>query len=228
MPLGFRVYDNISRPDKADVAALGQQFSADVADAMQKAGAMSRAIQPVYRPMPTFCGPAVTASLPTGSFSMAKLAMLTCQPGDVLVLNAYEDVRHALLGGHIGKALKQRGIAGIVVDGAVRDSSELQELGLPVCARGTAVIVGGHDGPGEINVPIACGGVVVNPGDVVLADEDGIVVVPREHVAEVNQATTKLHDGHVSNGPVYERGEIPGMDEVEKRIRSAGCEFPDR
>lgn len=225
MPLGFQVFSEIERPDRKDVEAIGSHFSADLADAMQKAGAMSRAIRPVYRPMPRFFGPAVTASLPTGSFSMAKLAMLQCQPGDVLVLNAYEDISHAMLGGHIGHALKQRGLAGVIVDGAVRDSSEFQEEGLPVCARGTAVVVGGHDGPGEINVPIACGGVVVNPGDIVVADEDGIVVVPRRLAAEVHQATNALHESHLASGPVFDRGEIPGMDEVEKRIRSAGCEF---
>jgi 4-hydroxy-4-methyl-2-oxoglutarate aldolase len=225
MPLGFQVFTDIDRPSQTDIDAIGGHFSADLADAMQKAGAMSRAIQPVYRPMPKFFGPAVTASLPTGSFSMAKLAMLQCQPGDVLVLNVREDVSHAMLGGQIGHALKQRGLAGIVVDGAVRDSSEFQEEGLPVCARGTAVVVGGHDGPGEINVPIACGGVVVNPGDIVVADEDGIVVVPRSLAGEVHNATEALHQAHLSAAPVFDRGEIPGMEEVENRIRAAGCEF---
>jgi 4-hydroxy-4-methyl-2-oxoglutarate aldolase len=225
MPLGFQVFEEISRPERAEVEAIGSHFSADLADAMQKAGAMSRAIQPVYRPMPKFFGPAVTASLPTGSFSMAKLAMLQCQPGDVLVLNAYEDVSHALLGGHIGRALKVRGIAGVIVDGAIRDSSELKGAELPVCARGTAVVVGGHDGPGEINVPIACGGVVVNPGDIVVADEDGVVVIPRDCAHQVHEATESLHQRHLASGSAYDRGEIPGMDDVEKRIRAAGCEF---
>jgi 4-hydroxy-4-methyl-2-oxoglutarate aldolase len=225
MPIGFRVFENIYRPEREQVENVGQYFSADLADAMQKAGWMSRAIRPVYSPMPKFFGTAVTASLPTGSFSMAKLAMLKCQPGDVLVLNAYEDVTHALVGGHIANALKVRGMAGMVVDGAVRDSSELQQVGLPVCARGTAVVVGGHDGPGEINVPIACGGVVVNPGDVVVSDDDGIVVVPRDHLREVGEATKALVAKLESNGPSYDRGEIPGMDEVEQRIRASGCEF---
>lgn len=225
MALGYRVVQNIERPDRAIVDSIGGHFSADLADAMQKAGAMSRAIQPVYRPMPKFFGPAVTASLPTGSFSMAKLAMLQCQPGDVLVLNAYEDVSHALLGGHIAHALKVRGLAGVIVDGALRDSSELQREGLPACARGTAVVVGGHDGPGEINVPIACGGVVVNPGDIVVADEDGVVVVPRSEAENVYQAVEQLHGRHLQSDPDFSRGEIPGMDEVEKRIRAAGCEF---
>jgi 4-hydroxy-4-methyl-2-oxoglutarate aldolase len=225
MPLGYRVIQNIDRPDPELVAAISEHFSADLADSMRKYGAMSRAIQPVYRPMPKFFGPAVTASLPTGSFSMAKLAMLQCQPGDVLVLNAYEDVSHALVGGHIGHALKVRGLAGMVVDGAIRDSSQLQEEGLPVCARGTAVIIGGHDGPGEINVPVACGGVVVNPGDIVVADEDGIVVVPKDEAASVREWVQALHKGHLASEPAFARGEIPGMDAIEQRMRAAGCEF---
>lgn len=228
MPIGFRVFEEISRPDRANVEAISSHFSADIADAMQKAGWMSRAIRPVYEPMPKFFGPAVTASLPTASFSMAKLAMLKCQPGDVLVINAYEDVTHALLGGHIANALVARGLAGVIIDGAARDSSELKEAGLPVCARGTAVVVGGHDGPGEINVPIACGGTVVNPGDVIVSDSDGIVVVPRDYAQEVIAATDALVAKLDGNGPAYSRGEIPGMDEVESRIRASGCEFSDR
>lgn len=227
MPLGYRVTRNIQRPDRDLVERLGQNYTPDLADAMQKAGAMSRSIQPVYRPMPKFFGPAVTASLPTASFSMAKLAMLQCEPGDVLVLNAYGDVSHALLGGHIAKALKARGLAGVIVDGALRDSSELQSVGLPACALGTAVIVGGHDGPGEINVPVACGGVVVNPGDIVVADEDGIAVVPRDFAEYVCQEVENLHARHEASDPAFSRGEIPGMDAVEERMRQAGCEFVD-
>ena len=225
MAIGYRIYDGHQRPDPDVVSALGQHYSCDLADSMQKAGAMSRSIAPVFHPMPKFYGAAVTASLPTGSFSMAKMAMLRCQPGEVLVLNAYEDVSHAMVGGHIGHALKQRGMAGMIVDGAVRDAAELQAEELPVCARGTAVVVGGHDGPGEINVPIACGGVVVNPGDIVISDDGGIVVIPRDEAQAVLESVEDLHQRHEKSGPVFDRGEIPGMEAVEERMRQAGCEF---
>lgn len=228
MALGYRIYEGHQRPDQALVNAIGQHYSCDLADSMQKAGAMSRAIGPIYSPMPKFFGAAVTASLPTASFSMAKMAMLQCQPGEVLVLNAYEDTGHALLGGHIGRGLKKRGMAGLVVDGAVRDASELQAEELPVCARGTAVIVGGHDGPGEINVPVACGGVVVNPGDIVVSDDGGIVVIPRDEAEYVLDAVEKLHQRHEQSQPAFDRGELPGMDAVEERMRNAGCEFISR
>lgn len=228
MALGYRVFRQIERPPVAVVERLGSHFSADLADAMRKAGAMSTAIRPLYAPMPRVAGPAVTASLPTGSFSMAKLAMECCEPGDVLVLNAYGDVSHALLGGHIAHALTVRGLSGIVVDGAVRDVSELQREGLPVFARGTAVIVGGHDGPGEINVPVACGGVVVHPGDIVVADADGVVVVPRVEADAVLGAVEALRARLAASDPVFARGEIPGMREVEARMRAAGCVFAER
>jgi regulator of RNase E activity RraA len=192
---------------------------------MKKAGAMRREIAPLYRPMPRIAGPAVTASLPTASFSMAKLAMEQCRAGDVLVLNAYGDVGHALLGGHIGHALKVRDIVGVVADGAVRDVTDLQQEGLPVFARGTAVIVGGHDGPGEVNVPVACGGVVVRPGDIVVGDEDGIVVVPLEEAEAVLKAVRALKQKHDSADHVYARGELAGMEEIEAWMRAAGCEF---
>ena len=225
MALGHRVYRQIERPNPEVVQQLSACFSADLADAMKKSGAMRREIAPLYRPMPRIAGPAVTASLPTASFSMAKIAMDQCQAGDVLVLNAYGDVNHALLGGHIGHALKVRGLAGVIVDGAVRDVTDLQEEGLPVFARGTAVIVGGHDGPGEVNVPIACGGVVVNPGDIIVADEDGIVVVPAKEAENVLQAVKVLKRNHEAADPVYSRGDLAGLEEIEARIRAAGCEF---
>lgn len=225
MAIGYKVVQEIKRPSPELVKALGAHFSADLADSMQKRGAMSRAIKPVYRPMPRIAGTAVTASLPTASFSMGKIAMMQCQPGDVLVLNCYEDVQHAMIGAHIGHAIKVRGVVGMIVDGAVRDSEDLKEVGLPMFARGTSVIVGGHDGPGEVNVPIACGGVVINPGDIIVADEDGIVVIPQEDAEEVLQRVEKLHAAHEASGPVFDRGEIPGMADVEARMRAAGCEF---
>ena len=135
MPLGYRIFTSIDRPDPELVAALGEHFSADLADSMRKAGAVSTDIKPLYALMPRFAGPAVTASLPTASFSMGKMAMDQCQAGDVLILNAHGDVQHAMFGGHIAHALKVRGLAGVIVDGAVRDVSELQAEQLPVFAR---------------------------------------------------------------------------------------------
>jgi regulator of RNase E activity RraA len=225
VPIGYRVHRNIDRPDPDLVQEIGKHFTPDLADAMQKSGAMSKRIHAIYSPIPRIAGPAVTASLPTGSFSMAKLAMTLCEPGDVLVLNAYGDVSHALVGGHIAQALQVRGLAGMIVDGAVRDTSELREIGFPVFARGTAIIVGGHDGPGEINVPVACGNVVVNPGDIVVADEDGIVVVPQNEVDEVLSRVSSLHESHLAATAEFESGTIPGMDDVRARMEAAGCEF---
>lgn len=225
MPLGFRVIEQIQRPDPDIVRQLGQHFSADLADAMKKAGAMSTDIRALYRPMPRMVGTAVTASLPTSSFSMAKLAMEQCQSGDVLVMNAYGDVGHALFGGHIAHALTVRQLAGVVVDGAVRDVSELQHEGLPVFARGTAVIVGGHDGVGEINVPVACGGVVVNPGDIIVGDEDGIVVIPQREAIAVLREVVELKSRHATADTSYGKGIIPEMDQIAERARLDGCEF---
>ena len=113
----------------------------------------------------------------------------------------------------------------MIVDGVVRDPRELQAEGLPVCARGLAVIVGGHDGPGEVNVPVACGGVVVNPGDIIVSDDGGIVIVPQKSAEQVLRSVTALSASLENAGPVFERGEIPGIEAVEERMRNAGCEF---
>ena len=225
MPLGYRIFTSIDRPDPELVAALGEHFSADLADSMRKAGAVSTDIKPLYAPMPRFAGPAVTASLPTASFSMGKMAMDQCQAGDVLILNAHGDVQHAMFGGHIAHALKVRGLAGVIVDGAVRDVSELQAEQLTVFARGTTVIVGGHDGPGEINVPVALGGVVVKPGDIVVADSDGIVVVPIEFAEDVLKAVRELKERHNASHDQLAQGVIPGNSAILDRIARDGCEL---
>lgn len=225
MPLGFRVITEIKRPPADVVTALGAGFSADLADSMNKAGAMQRGIAPLYQPIERFAGPAVTATLPTASFTMAKIAMEQCRPGDVLVLNCFGDISHAMFGGHLGLGLKSRGVVGVIVDGAVRDVSELREVGLPVFARGTSVVVGGHDGPGEINVPIACGGVVVNPGDIIVADEDGVVSVPQGEAEYVLTNLKQLKEKHAQGEETSARGEFSGIAELIDRTRASGCEY---
>ena len=225
MPLGNRVFRQIERPAADVVAALGHYHSADLADAMNKHGAISTDIRPLYAPMRKLVGVAITASLPTGSFSMGRIAMDLLQQGDVLVMNAFADPAHAMFGGHLAHAVSVRGAAGVIVDGAVRDVSELQDLDLPVYARSTAVVVGGHDGPGEINVPVACGGSVVNPGDILVGDADGLVAIPREHATEVLEAVQGLKERHAASDPTFASGQIPGLADMVQRSMASGCDY---
>ncbi len=107
------------------------------------------------------------------------------EPGDAVVVDAGASGMNAALGDLISTKAKHRGIAGFVVDGHVRDLPDILELDFPVFARGTTSIGPLHRGPGEINYPICCGGVVVNPGDVVVADSFGVVIVPKDNAEEI-------------------------------------------
>jgi regulator of RNase E activity RraA len=149
------------------------------------------------------------------------------QAGDVLVINARGVLNGALVGGNVCRGLVHRGLAGLIADGAVRDASEIQQDGLPTFARGITTVMGPIDGPGEVNVPIACGGVVVNPGDIVVADEDGIVVVRPSEAEEVLAETAKLEASHEAVQPILLRGEVTNIAKIERALREQGCTFMD-
>ncbi len=225
MPIGFRVYTSITRPDPKLVERFATAHSADLCDVMNKAGAVDGAIRPLYAPMRKVIGPAVTVAAPTGAFNIIKEAMQQTRPGDVLVMNGYGVLGYALVGGNVCRGLLKRGLAGLVIDGAARDASEIAQDGLPVYARGTAIPAGPIDGPGEINVPIACGHVVVTPGDIIVADADGIVVIPPAHADGILAAAARLEAAHAALQEVLLRGEVTNIASIEQKLREQGCEF---
>lgn len=227
MPVGFRVIRRSARPDASLVQRFAQLNTADLSDAMNRSGTMDRAIAPVFRPVKRVVGPAVTVSAPTGAFNMVKIGMEQTRAGDVLVVNARGALNGALVGGNVCRGLAHRGLAGLVADGAVRDANEIQEDGLATFARGVTTVMGPIDGPGEVNVPIACGGVVVHPGDIVVADEDGIVVIRPAEAEEVLAATAKLEASHAAVQPVLLRGEVTNIAKIEQSLRDQGCAFVD-
>jgi len=227
MPVGFRVIRRSSRPDASLVQRFAELNTADLSDAMNRSGTMDRAIAPVFRPVKRVVGPAVTVSAPTGAFNMVKIGMEQTRAGDVLVVNARGALNGALVGGNVCRGLAHRGLAGLVADGAVRDANEIQEDGLATFARGVTTVMGPIDGPGEVNVPIACGGVVVHPGDIVVADEDGIVVIRPAEAEEVLAATAKLEASHAAVQPVLLRGEVTNIAKIEQSLRDQGCAFVD-
>lgn len=225
MPIGFRVYASIARPDPALLKRFATAHSADLCDVMNKAGAMDGAIRPLYAPMRKVIGPAVTVSAPTGAFNVLKEGMQQTRKGDVLVVNGYGNTTYAFVGGNVCRGLLKRGLAGLIIDGAARDVSEIAEDGLPVYARGVASPSGPVDGPGEVNVPIACGRVVVTPGDIIVADADGVVVIPPADAEEVLAAVARLEASHAALQEVLLRGEVTNIAAIEQKLRDQGCEF---
>lgn len=225
MPIGFRGIENIQRPDSEFVERFREFGTADLSDAMNMANTMDREIRPAYTPIERVVGSAVTVSVPTGSQSVRKAAMNLCKAGDVLVINGLGAPTFALLGDNLGKALQARGVAGVIIDGAFRDPMAFGEMHFPVFARSITTIAGPKDGPGEVNFPIACGGTVVNPGDIIVADEDGIVVIPQADASFVLDQVTLVAEKFAAMQDILHKGQVMDADEVVTQLVRDGFEL---
>ncbi len=159
-----------------------------VADAQERAGVMHSAIKPITDVR--FVGVALTVKLYPGDLVDCLDALKVAGEGDVIVVDACGETETSIWGGLMAGLCQQKGVVGAVVDGAIRDTDEIKALGFPICTRAivprsTHSPYSGRMEPIEVNVPITCGGVPVNPGDIVLADEIGVVVVSQEEAGEV-------------------------------------------
>jgi 4-hydroxy-4-methyl-2-oxoglutarate aldolase len=160
----------------------------DISDAVGALYTMSPGMGALYEPIDRLVGRALTVKAPPGDSLTVHGAITLCQPGDVLVIDWRGHVDSCSGGSGMLMGPIRQGLAGIVVDGAWRDIPDLQALNFPVFGRGTCPVSRAKSQLGEINVPVSCGGVVVHPGDLIVADAEGIVVVPRTETASVLSA----------------------------------------
>ena len=190
-PAGFAIHERASVADPELVEAFRGIPTTVVSDCLGGAGAV--ALRPFHGdPALRLCGVALTVRVRPGDNLMLHKALTLARAGDVLVVDGGGELHTALAGGLMRLAALARGAAGIVVDGAIRDVEEWAAGELPVFARGSSPRKPGKDGPGEINVPIGCAGLLVSPGDLVLGDADGVVAVPRERLAPVLERSRAL------------------------------------
>ncbi|HEX6762100.1 MAG TPA: RraA family protein [Gaiellaceae bacterium] len=148
-----------------------------LADLLGRAQVMDIGIRPLWSGAPRAAGPAFTVRCPPGDNLMVHAAVHRAAPGSVVVVEA-GDVDYAVAGGNVLAVAQRRGIVAFVVDGVLRDLAEARELAFPVFARGVIPVPGGKEAVGPLNEPVRCGGVTVHAGDLVVADEEGVVVVP--------------------------------------------------
>ena len=176
------VIREIQRVDATTVAKAAEYPSSILADVAGRRGALSGRIAPLA-PSMRFAGPAITVEVRPGDNLMIHAAMAIAQPGDVLVIDGKGDLSSALMGEIMSQQCVALGVVGVVIDGAVRDSEAIRELGFPMYAAGL-----NPNGPtksvsGRLNHPISIGGVSVNPGDLVVGDADGVTVIERDKAA---------------------------------------------
>lgn len=222
MKIGYRMFEKVERPSPELIERIRAYRSCDLSDAMNRTQTLM-GIKPIYTPIERVVGPAVTVNSVVPSIDAGKMALATSQPGDVLVVTAPFSTGHAVWGGNLAFGTKSRGIIGLIVDGSVRDVGEIRSVGLPTFARDIATAAAPiHSPQGEVNVPIACGGVVVFPGDIVVADEDGIVVLPPAHVEEILEDADAVLAKARSVQEILARGDITNLDGIRSRYQEEG------
>jgi regulator of RNase E activity RraA len=220
--LGYRGFTEIRRPSPDLVARVAAYAPPDLSDVTGGAYTLDAAIRPIW-PVPVrVAGPAVTVVAPQGSFNVIKYGMEQVKPGDVMVVNARGNDAYAVWGGNVSLGMKRRGCAGVIIDGAARDPEEAQEVEFPIFARSQGTAAPTLDGPGEVNVPIACGGCVVNPGDIIVADVNGIVVIPQDAAEWVLARVAELKDKHGKWRVVLQRGEVTNIANIIDGLKKTG------
>ncbi|WP_300692524.1 RraA family protein [uncultured Oscillibacter sp.] len=179
----FRIRRDFDRPDPALVELFRSAPAVNIDDAMGDMASMSSKIRPYGLPQMT--GPAFTIKMPYGDNLLLHKAISLVKPGDVLVIQSGESVDRAIFGGLLTREMQALGLAGVVVDGAIRDAEEIAGLGFPVYAAATSPNGPYKNGPGEVNYPVAVGGQAVCPGDIIRGDGDGVLVIPRDAAEQV-------------------------------------------
>ena len=188
-PAGYRINPRNADIPSGIIEAFRELPVAAIGDSMSRNVGTIGLRQYHRRLETTICGPAVTVRVRPGDNLMIHKALMMVMPGDVLVIDGGGDVTQALVGGLMRTTCVARGIAGLVIDGAIRDIVEWAEDGMPVFARGHTHRGPTKDGPGEVNVPISCAGMVVQPGDLIVGDADGVIAIPAAQVEEVLERT---------------------------------------
>ncbi len=222
MPIGFRILPAAPPPPEGLVAALAGCPTAHLADSMSRLQAASGALVPRHRPGIGLCGPALTVRAAPGDFLMVQKALDLARPGDVLAVDGGGFLDQAIFGDVLAAYAVSRGLAGFVVDGAVRDVAAIAAGDFPVYSRGVSPRGPTRAGPGEINVPVSIGGMVVHPGDILVGDADGLVAVPVAAAGEVLRGVEAIRLKDATNLAAIARGEYvrPWMDAA---LRAGGC-----
>jgi 4-hydroxy-4-methyl-2-oxoglutarate aldolase len=221
------VHRTITRAPRADVEALSAFGAATVHEAMGRLGLMRPYIRPVY-PSARACGTAVTVLLQPGDNWMLHVAAEQVQPGDLLVAACTTECEDGFFGDLLATSVRARGAVGLVIDGGCRDVAELEAMDFPVFSRAIHSKGTVKATLGSVNIPVVCANALVTPGDVIVADIDGVVVVPADRAAEVAAAAAAREEREETKRRRLAAGEL-GLDIYDMRgpLAAAGLRYVD-
>ncbi|MCM3762104.1 RraA family protein [Alkalihalobacillus oceani] len=222
--LGCKVVQSFERVEQAVLEEYKKFDSAIISDAGDHLITSSTDMVRLSKQGLTFAGSALTVRVPPGDNLMVQKAVQLAKEGDVIVIEETSPSDTALIGDIVCQAAKQKGVTGFIVYGAIRDHSALLEMTLPIYAKGVVPRGATKEGPGEINVPIPIGQAAIDPGDLIIGDDDGFVVVPagesstvlykaKEKARQDREKIQKIHDGHFD------------LSWVDDRLKEKGCEY---
>lgn len=220
--IGFRIFQHVDRAGKELVEAFRNIASCCVSDQTSRMYCMSPEIRPLTDLY--LLGTAITVNTAEGDNLMIHKAIDMAQPGDVIVVNAQGGKTRSVVGEMMVRHAAARGIAGIIVDGMTRDPEGICQAGIPVYSRGNVILGSQRNGPGEINVPISCGGTVVMPGDIVVGDREGVVVLRPRDAADIVEAARKKHNQELKKREEYKNGAVSASnrDWIDRTLAEKG------